>query len=156
MATPLPLSRPFPEVEVFYLTEEKINPAAMREQLVQAEQYGAFACFEGWVRRQNDGRQVDYLTYSSYPELALAQGTAVLAEAKRRFAIGGALCVHRTGRLDVGDMAVWVGVTAAHRDAAFAACRFIIDTVKAEVPVWKQEFYSDGHDSAWLANPEAL
>ena len=73
------------------------------------------------------------------------------------FAIEDAVCVHRVGRLDIGDMAVWVGVTAGHRDAAFAACRFIIDTVKAEVPIWKQEFYADSqHQTAWLANPEAL
>uniref|UniRef100_UPI0026F1D1F5 molybdenum cofactor biosynthesis protein MoaE n=1 Tax=Conchiformibius steedae TaxID=153493 RepID=UPI0026F1D1F5 len=79
----------------------------------------------------------------------------VMAQAKQQFAVEEVLCVHRIGRLDVGDMAVWVGVTAGHRDAAFAACRFIIDTVKAEVPIWKQEFYLDGDDAAWLANPEA-
>ena len=73
-----------------------------------------------------------------------------MAQAKQRFAIEDAVCVHRYGRLEVGDMAVWVGVTA------FAACRFIIDTIKAEVPIWKQEFYSDGQASAWLANPEGL
>lgn len=140
---------------MFDLTEQAIDPAALRQRLLQAESCGAFTCFEGWVRRQNAGRQVDYLVYSSYPELALAQGNAVMAQAKQQFAVEEVLCVHRIGRLDVGDMAVWVGVTAGHRDAAFAACRFIIDTVKAEVPIWKQEFYLDGDDAAWLANPEA-
>lgn len=140
---------------MFDLTENAIDPVALRRDLLQHESCGAYTAFEGWVRRQNDGRQVDYLVYSSYPELAINQGRAVIEEAKRRFAIDEAACVHRIGRLDVGDMAVWVGVTAGHRDAAFAACRFIIDTVKAEVPVWKQEFYLDGDDHAWLANPEA-
>ncbi len=141
---------------MFALTKSPIDAAALRQSLLDNEQCGAFTCFEGWVRRQNDGQRVDYLVYSTYPELALSQGQAVLEEAKRRFAIEAAVCVHRHGRLEVGDMAVWVGVTAGHRDAAFAACRFIIDTVKAEVPIWKQEFYRDGQASAWLANPEGL
>ena len=79
----------------------------------------------------------------------------LIAEAKRRFAIADAVCVHRYGRLEVGEMAVWVGVAAGHRDAGFAACRFIIDTVKAQVPIWKEEFYSGKSESAWLANPES-
>ncbi len=141
---------------MFDLTEHAIDAAHLRQQLLDNEQCGAFTCFEGWVRRQNDGHEVDYLVYSSYPELARHQGEAVIAEAKTRFAIADAVCVHRTGRLEIGDMAVWVGVTAGHRDAAFAACRFIIDTVKAEVPVWKQEFYLDGTTTEWLANPEGL
>lgn len=140
----------------FDLTEQAIDAAALRLRMLDNEQCGAFTCFEGWVRRQNDGSRVDYLVYSTYEALACKQGEAVLAQAKQRFAIEDAVCVHRYGRLEVGDMAVWVGVTAGHRDAAFAACRFIIDTIKAEVPIWKQEFYSDGQASAWLANPEGL
>lgn len=143
--------------EHFAITEQVIDPNALREQLTQKASCGAFCSFEGWVRDHNDGKNVDYLIYSTYPELALSQGNAVIEQAKRQFAIEDAVCVHRVGRLDIGDMAVWVGVTAGHRDAAFAACRFIIDTVKAEVPIWKQEFYADSqHQTAWLANPEAL
>ena len=143
--------------EHFAITEQAIDPNALREQLTQKANCGAFCSFEGWVRDHNDGKNVDYLIYSTYPELALSQGNAVIEQAKRQFAIEDAVCVHRVGRLDIGDMAVWVGVPAGHRDAAFAACRFIIDTVKAEVPIWKQEFYADSqHQTAWLANPEAL
>ena len=143
--------------EHFAITEQAIDPNALREQLMQKANCGAFCSFEGWVRDHNDGKNVDYLIYSTYPELALSQGNAVIEQAKRQFAIEDAVCVHRVGRLDIGDMAVWMGVTAGHRDAAFAACRFIIDTVKAEVPIWKQEFYADSqHQTAWLANPEAL
>ena len=141
---------------MFDITEQAIDSALLRQSLLNNEQCGAYASFEGWVRRQNEGRRVDYLVYSTYPELALKQGAAVIAAAKRQFAIEEAVCVHRYGRLEIGDMAVWVGVTAGHRDAAFAACRFIIDTVKAEVPIWKQEFYSDGQAAEWLANPEGL
>ena len=143
--------------EHFAITEQAIDANVLREQLTQKANCGAFCNFEGWVRDHNDGKNVDYLIYSTYPKLALSQGNAVIEQAKRQFAIEDAVCVHRVGRLDIGDMAVWVGVTAGHRDAAFAACRFIIDTVKAEVPIWKQEFYADSqHQTAWLANPEAL
>ena len=141
---------------MFDITEQAIDAAQLRQSLLDTEQCGAFTCFEGWVRRQNDGQRVEYLVYSTYEALARKQGQAVIEQAKAQFAISDAICVHRHGRLEVGDMAVWVGVSAGHRDAAFAACRFIIDTVKAEVPVWKQEFYSEGQAAAWLANPEGL
>ncbi len=140
---------------MFDLSPHAIDAAALRQSMLNNESCGAFACFEGWVRRQNDGKAVDYLVYSTYDELARTQGAAVLAAAKQLFAIEEAVCVHRYGRLEIGDLAVWVGVSAGHRDAAFAACRFIIDTIKAEVPIWKQEFYLDGQADAWLANAEA-
>lgn len=143
--------------QYFDITENKIDPNILREQLTQKANCGAFCSFEGWVRNYNDGKGVDYLIYSTYLELALVQGKAVIEQAKQQFKIEDAVCVHRVGRLDIGDMAVWVGVTAGHRDAAFVACRFIIDTVKAEVPIWKQEFYADKiNKTAWLVNPEAL
>lgn len=140
---------------MFALTESPIDAAVLRDRLLGNENCGAFNSFEGWVRRQNEGSRVEYLVYSTYRELALNAGNAVIEEAKRRFAIADAVCVHRYGRLEVGEMAVWVGVAAGHRDAGFAACRFIIDTVKAQVPIWKEEFYTGKNESAWLANPES-
>src|SRR5690606_41777038 len=110
---------------------------------------GAFAGFEGRVRNHNDGRVVDGLHYEAYEALAEAEGECVLAEALEKFAILDARCVHRTGDLAIGDFAVCVGVTAAHRDAAFAACRYIIDEVKARVPIWKRERYTEGGEG-WL------
>ena len=135
---------------MFDLTEQPISSQTLRQKLLDNERCGAFLSFEGWVRRQNDGQCVDYLVYSVYEELARRQGQFVVEEAKRRFGLENAVCMHRHGRLEVGDMAVWVGVTASHRDAAFVGCRFIIDTVKAEVPIWKQEFYSGGASAAWI------
>jgi molybdopterin synthase catalytic subunit len=79
----------------------------------------------------------------------LTEGARILAEAQQRFAIVEARCAHRIGSLAIGDMAVWVGVSAGHRDAAFAACRYIIDEVKQRVPIWKNEHYADG-ESGWL------
>lgn len=140
---------------MFELTESPIDAAALRERLFGNENCGAFNSFEGWVRRQNEGSRVEYLVYSTYHELALNAGNAVIEEAKRRFAITDAVCVHRYGRLEVGEMTVWVSVAAGHRDAGFATCRFIIDTVKAQVPIWKEEFYTGKNESTWLANPES-
>ena len=113
---------------------------------------GACASFEGWVRDHNDGRSVDGLRYEAYAALAEREGNAVLDEAMQRFEVTEAVCVHRIGELAIGELAVWVGVSAAHRDAAFAACRWIIDEVKSRVPIWKQERYAQG-DAGWL-HPE--
>jgi molybdopterin synthase catalytic subunit len=110
---------------------------------------GACASFEGWVRNSNDGRAVQGLTYEAYTALAESEGSKILDEACARFAILDAACVHRIGALALGDLAVWVGVSAGHRDAAFAACRWIIDEVKSRVPIWKHEHYADG-DADWL------
>lgn len=132
----------------FRLSETSIDAAALARDLTNA---GAGACvtFEGWVRNRNDGRDVRRLDYQAYAALAQSEGDRILADAKQRFAIVEARCVHRVGSLAIGDLAVWVGVSAAHRDAAFAACRFIIDEVKLRVPIWKNEHYADG-ESGWL------
>jgi molybdopterin synthase catalytic subunit len=110
---------------------------------------GAFTSFEGWVRNHNDGRQVRRLEYEAYESLGLKEGERIIAEACGRFDIVHARCVHRLGSLELGELAVWVGVSAHHRDAAFAACRYIIDEVKHRVPIWKKEHYLDG-DSGWV------
>lgn len=132
----------------FDLADAPFDIAPLRARLLRAEA-GAYASFEGWVRNHNEGRAALGLRYEAYAALARAEGEAVLAEALSRFGIADAACVHRTGDLAVGDLAVWVGVSAAHRDAAFGACRWIIDEVKTRVPIWKHERYADG-DAAWL------
>lgn len=132
----------------FALTEAAIDPAPLRAVL-RAESAGAFASFEGWVRDHNEGRGVQGLRYEAHAKLAEAEGERVMDEAVAKFDIVDARCVHRVGELGIGDMAVWVGVSAAHRDAAFAACRWIIDEAKARVPIWKHERYVEG-DAGWL------
>jgi molybdopterin synthase catalytic subunit len=92
---------------------------------------------------------VQALDYEAYAQLAEKEGERILAEARQRFAVQAAVCLHRVGTLQIGDLAVWVGVSAAHRGAAFDACRYIIDEVKARVPVWKKEHYADGV-SEWI------
>jgi molybdopterin synthase catalytic subunit len=110
---------------------------------------GGYVSFEGWVRNHNDGRAVQNLEYEAYESLGVKEGERIVREARDRFAVEHALCVHALGQLALGDTAVWVGVSSHHRDAAFAACRYIIDEVKHRVPIWKKEHYADG-DSGWV------
>lgn len=132
----------------FAISETPIDPACLREAM-QTSQCGAFVCFEGWVRDSHQGKSVRALDYQVYRELALSEGERIVHEACARFDIVGATAVHRVGALALGDLAVWVGVSAGHRDAAFSACRWVIDEIKARVPIWKREHYHDGV-SEWL------
>lgn len=135
----------------FALFTETFDIAPLRAALLH-ESAGAYASFEGWVRDHNDGRPVGGLFYEAYSALAEREGEAIVVEALDRFGIVAAHCVHRTGELAIGDMAVWVGVSAGHRGEAFEACRWIIDEIKARVPIWKRERYLDG-DAGWLHPP---
>ena len=110
---------------------------------------GGYVAFEGWVRNFNEGRAVHRLEYEAFEALALREGERIVAEACTRFGVVNARCVHRIGDLPLGELAVWVGVAAPHRDEAFRACRWIIDEVKHRVPIWKKEHYADG-DSGWV------
>ena len=132
----------------FSLSDTPFDVAALRADLLD-DRVGAYAGFEGWVRNHNEGRAVTGLRYESYRTLAESEGARVMDEACARYDILDAHCVHRIGELAIGELAVWVGVTAAHRDGAFAACRFIIDEVKARVPIWKHEQYREG-GAGWL------
>lgn len=133
---------------MFSISSHPLDPIALKARLVNA-QAGACVTFEGWVRNTNEGQPVNALEYEAYPELAEKEGRRILDEARAKFALLEAVAVHRTGSLAIGDMAVWVGVTSAHRDAAFAACRYIIDETKARVPIWKKEHYTTGA-SDWI------
>jgi len=132
----------------FTITSETIVSAELIIQL-QNPRCGAIATFSGTVRQHNEDREVTQLHYQSYNTLAVKEGNKILGEAKEQFKIVNALCVHRVGYLNIGEIAVWIGVNASHRDAAFNACRYIIDAIKSRVPIWKKEIYVDG-DSGWL------
>ena len=101
------------------------------------------------MRNENEKRGVTRLEYEGYEAVAVKEGEAVLREALAKFAILRAECAHRVGTLEIGDVAVWVGVSAAHRGAAFDACRYIIDEIKLRLPIWKKEHYREG-DSGWV------
>ncbi|MGH8223335.1 MAG: molybdenum cofactor biosynthesis protein MoaE [Woeseiaceae bacterium] len=133
---------------MFEMTDAPIAPDSLRQRLGDAGA-GAYAAFEGWIRNENEGREVLRLEYEAYEPLCLREGGRIIEEAHRRWRILHAACVHRSGVLQIGECAVWVGVSAAHRDEAFDACRYIIDQVKVRLPIWKKEFYRDG-DSGWV------
>ncbi|MBS0213834.1 MAG: molybdenum cofactor biosynthesis protein MoaE [Proteobacteria bacterium] len=132
----------------FSINPSPIDIHALRDGL-DDPRAGGFASFEGRVRDHNDGRAVHGLRYEAYLELAQAEGMRIIEEARVRFDILDAVAAHRVGDLAIGDVAVWVGASAAHRDAAFAACRWIIDEIKSRVPIWKRERYVEG-DAGWL------
>jgi molybdopterin synthase catalytic subunit len=132
----------------FIFAEKPIDPSSLRAQLADPA-CGGYCSFEGWVRNNNEGHSVTRLEYEAFAELAEKEGARIVAEATLRYGVRNAACVHRVGSLAVGDVAVWVGVSAGHRDEAFKACRYIIDEVKHRVPIWKKEHYANG-DSGWV------
>lgn len=136
---------------MFELTSDPID-AARLARACENEAAGALVTFEGRVRIQNQGRAVIRLEYEGAPELAANEFARIEAEAVERFAILEVRCQHRIGVLEIGDLAVWIGILAAHRGPAFDACRYVIDELKQRLPIWKKEFYTDG-DSGWINNP---
>ncbi|MEJ0084851.1 MAG: ThiF family adenylyltransferase [Pseudomonadota bacterium] len=135
-------------MSAFRFSTVALDTAALQRE-VRDESCGGFASFEGWVRNHNEGHAVTRLEYEAFAELAEKEGARIVAAAVEKFGVTRAACVHRVGTLAIGDVAVWVGASAAHRDEAFRACRFIIDEVKHRLPIWKKETYVNG-DSGWV------
>ena len=132
----------------FVITANPIDPESLKSRL-EADDAGACVVFEGWVRNLNEGEAVDALEYETHTAIAASEGEAVIAEACERFPLIRVAGVHRVGKLAIGDCAVWIGVSSAHRGAAFDACRYIIDEIKHRLPIWKKEHYRKGA-SAWI------
>jgi len=136
--------------DMIEVSAESLDKAAV-EAFLEDPAAGARVVFEGIVRNHHDGRRVLHLEYEAYAEMAARQMAAIAGEIKRRWPAYRVAIVHRVGRLEIGEAAVIVGVSTAHRADAFEACRFGIDRVKADVPIWKREFYADG-TSSWQDN----
>lgn len=132
----------------FKLRHTPIEPERLKTELAD-DRAGACVTFEGWVRNHNDGEAVTALEYEAYEAIALTEGEKIIAEARERFDVIAILAEHRVGRLEIGDCAVWVGVSSAHRGAGFDACRYVIDEIKHRVPIWKKEHYARGV-SGWV------
>lgn len=132
----------------FRFSHEPIDCTALRREM-QDHACGGYAAFEGWVRNQNEGREVKLLEYEAFEPLAIKEGERILAAAAERYGVQRIACVHRIGSLALGDVAVWVGASSRHRNEAFLACREVIDEVKHRLPIWKKEHYVDG-DSGWV------
>lgn len=130
-----------------HLTRDPIDLVSLITQVSSAE-HGGVATFTGAVRNAHAGREVRALSYSAYESMAEHECAAIVRDAEARWPVRIALA-HRLGDLTVGDLAVAVVVASAHREEAFAACRWVIDQVKARVPIWKRETYADG-TVAWV------
>jgi molybdopterin synthase catalytic subunit len=128
------------------LVREPIDAAAI-ERSIKSGADGALCVFDGIVRDNTRGRRTLHLDYEAYEEMALQQMHLLRAEAIEHFAIRDVAIVHRLGRLVVGETSVFIAVASAHRGAAFDACRWVIDTLKKTVPIWKKEQFVDG--AAW-------
>jgi molybdopterin synthase catalytic subunit len=125
------------------ITDEVI-PAAEIVAGIKAGPDGAVCVFDGIVRDNTRGRKTLHLDYEAYREMALEQMRALAAETVTKFGVRDVALVHRLGRLLVGETSVLVVVASAHRGAAFDACRWLIDTLKKTVPIWKKEQFADG------------
>jgi molybdopterin synthase catalytic subunit/molybdopterin converting factor small subunit len=128
------------------LTRDRIDAEPLVASIKQGED-GAVVVFDGIVRDNTRGRQTLYLDYEAYEEMAAQQMRVLAAEARTRFGVRQVTMIHRLGRLMVGETSVLIVVASAHRAQAFEACRWLIDTLKKEVPIWKKETFVDG--AAW-------
>jgi len=135
---PLPLIS-----EHAYITSSEIKTESILAAIRKPED-GALASFDGVVRNNSRGRRTLYLEYSAYDRMALAKMEELACQALDRFAVRDVCIVHRVGRLQIGETSVYIAVASAHRAAAFDACRWLIDTLKTTVPIWKKEFFEDG------------
>ena len=125
------------------MVRDRIDTESVAERLKRPAD-GAMVIFDGVVRDHTRGRHTLYLDYEAYEAMALKQMESLAVEARTRFGARGASIVHRLGRLEIGETSVLIVVAAAHRGAAFEACRWIIDTLKKTVPIWKKEYFEDG------------
>ena len=125
------------------LQREPIDTAALHAE-IKAGSDGAICIFDGIVRDNTRGRRTLHLDYEAYEEMALTQMHALAEQAIEQFGVRDVILVHRLGRLLVSETSVFIVVASAHRGAAFDACRWVIDTLKKTVPIWKKEQFIDG------------
>jgi molybdopterin synthase catalytic subunit len=133
----------FTPMVVTALTREPIDAQKLIAEAKRGDD-GALVVFDGIVRNQTRGRQTLYLDYEAYEEMAVKQLDGLAREACRRFGVRQVSMVHRLGRLEICETSILIVVASAHRAAAFEACRWLIDTIKKTVPVWKKETFQDG------------
>lgn len=127
------------------ITPERLD----RDALVAAVSHpsvGGIVVFEGVVRDNARGKQVRYLEYDVYPEMAVQQIREIVAEAQKRWGVERVAVAHRVGKLEIGEASVIIVVASPHRGEAFDACRYIIDTLKTTVPIWKKEVATNGEE----------
>lgn len=126
-----------------HLTQQVIQKSIVSDMSIRSSS-GACVTFCGIVRDHDHGRKVLRLMYQAYEALAEKEMSRIVAQAKEQFKVAEVFLLHRFGELTIGEIAVAIAVQSAHRQDAFAACQYVIDTIKARVPIWKKEFYADG------------
>jgi MoaE-MoaD fusion protein len=129
--------------DICQLVREPIQPGELLEKL-KAPEDGAMVVFDGFVRNNFKGNRTLYLEYEAYETMALAKMREIGEQIHEKFPIHRLAIIHRLGRLEIGETSVWIAVSSAHRNAAFEACRYAIDTLKRAVPIWKREFFAGG------------
>lgn len=133
------------------IVTQKIDTTAVLES-VQAEACGAAVLFVGTTRRMTDGRETTKLNYECYEEMAIRKMEELSDQAKSTWPVDGVSVVHRVGNVALGEASIAIAVSSAHRQASFVAAEWLIDEIKKQVPIWKQEFWADGV-SEWV-HPE--
>lgn len=128
---------------IYRITDEPIDSAALLGA-VGSHAAGGSVLFVGTTREENDGKVVERLEYEAYHVMAVAEMQKIGDEIARRWSVVNVAMVHRVGVVPLGEASVAIAVSAAHRDAAFEACRYGIDTLKAAVPIWKKEYFEGG------------
>lgn len=131
------------ESEHCAIVREKIDIEKIRKDVAQPED-GAAVVFDGVVRNNTRGRRTLYLDYEAYETMALNEMEKLAQAALQRYQVRDVRAVHRLGRLEIGESSIVIAVASAHRGAAFDACRWLIDTLKKTVPIWKKEYFEDG------------
>lgn len=142
-ATGMPSGSPEGHSRHVSIVRDPIDMHAVLDGIKQGED-GAAVIFEGVVRNQTRGRRTLYLDYEAYEDMALGQMEGLAKQALKGFEIRDVALVHRLGRLEIGETSVLIVVASAHRASAFDACRWLIDTLKRTVPIWKREYFEDG------------
>ena len=132
------------------LSHEPLDVSAL-EAAAHRDVAGAVVAFAGTVRSPSEGKEVVHLEYEAYEEMALSHMKRIVGESKERFPVTAVFLHHRVGRVNVGEVSVVAVASAPHRGQAFEACRELIERLKADVPIWKKEFFADG--SAWVGAP---
>jgi molybdopterin synthase catalytic subunit len=135
-----------PSTDITALVNDPIDPDAIAAH-VRGSGDGAIVIFDGFVRDHSKTRRTLYLEYEAYEPMALTKMQEIAAHLHSQFPIHRVAMVHRLGRLEIGETSVYIAVSAAHRAAAFDACRYAIDSLKRTVPIWKKEYFEDG--SVW-------
>src|SRR5271170_1389478 len=135
--------QPVVDSDIVQIVREPISLHKLAEEL-KAPEDGALVVFDGFVRDNFKGRETLYLEYEAYEPMAYSKMREIGTEVHLKFPIHRVAIVHRLGRLEIGETSVWIAVSAAHRGAAFDACRHAIDTLKRAVPIWKKEYFAGG------------